>query len=55
MTYISHSEEETLSFGYRLGKQCKSGTVISLRGGWEREKPFLPKALHEPWASPNQL
>ncbi|HBO35501.1 MAG TPA: tRNA (adenosine(37)-N6)-threonylcarbamoyltransferase complex ATPase subunit type 1 TsaE, partial [Sphaerochaeta sp.] len=27
MTYISHSEEETLSFGYRLGKQCKSGTV----------------------------
>ncbi|HCU29821.1 MAG TPA: tRNA (adenosine(37)-N6)-threonylcarbamoyltransferase complex ATPase subunit type 1 TsaE [Sphaerochaeta sp.] len=45
MTYISHSEEETLSFGYRLGKQCKSGTVISLRGSLGAGKTVLAKGL----------
>lgn len=45
MTIISHSEEETRAFGYRLGKVCKPGTVISLRGSLGAGKTVLAKGL----------
>ncbi len=45
MTCISHSEEETRAFGYRLGSICKPGTVISLRGSLGAGKTVLAKGL----------
>lgn len=45
MTIISHSEEETRAFGYHLGKVCKPGTVISLRGSLGAGKTVLAKGL----------
>lgn len=45
MTILSHSEEETRQVGYRLGKLCKPGTVISLRGSLGAGKTVLAKGL----------
>lgn len=45
MTILSHSEEETRQVGYRLGKQCTKGTVISLRGSLGAGKTVLAKGI----------
>lgn len=45
MTILSHSEEETRQVGYRLGKLCKPGMVISLRGSLGAGKTVLAKGL----------
>lgn len=45
MELVSHSEEETFALGYRLGKACKAGAVISLRGSLGSGKTVLAKGL----------
>lgn len=45
MEFISHSTEETLEFGRKLGEKCKSGTVISLRGSLGAGKTVIAKGI----------
>lgn len=45
MTFLSRSEEETRQFGFRLGKACTPGTVISLRGSLGAGKTVLAKGI----------
>ncbi len=58
MTFISHNEEETKNLGTRLGRKCKKGTVISLRGSLGSGKTVFAKGIaialgiEEPIVSP---
>ncbi len=45
MMFTSHSEQETRAIGYRLGKLCKPGNVISLRGSLGSGKTVFAKGL----------
>lgn len=43
--FVSHSVEETLEFGTRIGTCCPSGTVISLRGPLGAGKTVIAKGI----------
>ncbi len=45
MQYISHSSEETIEIGKKIGKLCKAGTVISLRGSLGAGKTVIAKGI----------
>ncbi len=45
MQFISHSTEETIEIGKKIGKLCKSGTVISLRGSLGSGKTVIAKGI----------
>lgn len=45
MQYISHNTEETIEIGKKIGKMCKSGTVISLRGSLGAGKTVIAKGI----------
>lgn len=45
MTYLSHSPEETESFGEMLGKKLHSGTVVAYRGGLGMGKTAFTRGL----------
>nr|WP_321307859.1 tRNA (adenosine(37)-N6)-threonylcarbamoyltransferase complex ATPase subunit type 1 TsaE [uncultured Sphaerochaeta sp.] len=47
MTVTTHSEEETRNLGKSIAKQCKPGTVISLRGSLGSGKTVFAKGLAE--------
>ena len=47
MTVTTHSEEETRKLGKSIAKQCKPGTVISLRGSLGSGKTVFTKGLAE--------
>lgn len=47
MTVTTHSEEETRILGRSIAKQCKPGTVISLRGSLGSGKTVFAKGLAE--------
>jgi len=45
MQYISHNTDETIEIGKEIGKMCKSGTVISLRGSLGAGKTVIAKGI----------
>lgn len=45
MQYISHNSEETIKIGKEIGKLCKEGTVISLRGSLGAGKTVIAKGI----------
>ena len=45
MTYLSHSPEETESFGEMLGKKLHGGTVVAYRGGLGMGKTTFTQGL----------
>ncbi len=45
LSIISHSDQQTLEIGKRLGKICQKGTVFSLRGPLGSGKTILAKGI----------
>lgn len=44
-TFVTHSEEETLQLGQKIGQVIKAGTVISLEGDLGTGKTALTKGI----------
>ena len=47
MQFVSHTPQETLELGRKIGAKCKSGTVISLRGSLGAGKTVIAKGVAE--------
>jgi len=45
MRFISSSHQETFDLGFRIGKACTPGTVVSLRGSLGAGKTVLAKGI----------
>ncbi len=45
MQYISHDSNQTIEIGEKIGKFCKAGTVISLRGSLGAGKTVIAKGI----------
>ncbi len=45
MRHISSSPQETSDLGFRIGKACKAGSVVSLRGSLGAGKTVLAKGI----------
>jgi len=45
MRFTSSSPQETLDLGFRIGKACAPGTIVSLRGSLGAGKTVLAKGI----------
>ncbi|HKL59096.1 MAG TPA: tRNA (adenosine(37)-N6)-threonylcarbamoyltransferase complex ATPase subunit type 1 TsaE [Sphaerochaeta sp.] len=45
MRFISSSPQETSDLGFRIGKACTSGSIVSLRGSLGAGKTVLAKGI----------
>jgi len=45
LSLISHSEQQTLEVGKRIGEICQKGTIISMRGPLGSGKTILAKGI----------
>lgn len=45
MRYTSSSPQETLDLGFRIGKACIAGSIVSLRGSLGAGKTVLAKGI----------
>ena len=45
LTFITHSAEETISLGYKIGQKLKKGDIIAMQGTLAAGKTTITKGI----------